>query len=131
MLEHIKKYWLAIIVAFVIIYLSLMKQPSAPKLQLFEGIDKVVHFLMYFGLSSMLWLEHLWKYKNSYVKKHLIFGAVLAPIAFGGLMEIAQGMLTDDRACELYDFLSNSAGVLFASLLFVVIIKVGGRYKGR
>ena len=40
--SYIKKYWKSLIVIAVILYLSVMKQPSNEKLVLFEGIDKVV-----------------------------------------------------------------------------------------
>lgn len=122
--SYIKKYWKSLIVIAVILYLSVMKQPSNEKLVLFEGIDKVVHFCMYFGLSSMLWIDHLLKYKGNYKPKHLLFGAVLLPVAWGGLMEIAQGVFTSDRACELADFIANTSGVLVASLCFAVFLKL-------
>lgn len=123
-LSYIKRYWKSLIIVFVILYLSVMKQPSNENLVLFEGIDKVVHFCMYFGLSSMLWIDHLIKYKGNYKIRHLLFGAVLMPIAWGGAMEIAQEVFTPDRACELADFAANTSGVLVASLCFAVFLRL-------
>lgn len=122
-LNYIKKYWKSLIVVVAILYLSVMKQPSNEKLVLFEGIDKVVHFCMYFGLSSMLWLDHLIKHKGNYNLKHIMFGAVFLPIAWGGAMEISQELFTTDRACELMDFIANTSGVIAASLLFGIYLK--------
>lgn len=121
--SYIRKYWKSLLVVAVIFYLSVMKQPSNEKLVLFEGIDKVVHFMMYFGLSSMLWIEHLLKYKGNYRPSHLFWGAVILPVAWGGMMELAQGFFTDDRSCELMDFMANTSGVVFASACFVLFLK--------
>lgn len=126
-LSYIKRYWKSLIVVAVVFYLSLMRQPSASKLVVFEGIDKVVHFFMYFVLSSVLWIEHLIKHKGSYKVWHILWGAILMPVLLGGMMEIAQGVLTVDRACELMDFIANASGVLSASLCFVVFLKLSGR----
>lgn len=123
-LVYIRKYWKSLLVVAVILYLSLMRQPSNEKLVLFEGIDKVVHFLMYFGLSSMLWIDHLVKYKGGYKPLHLLIGAVLMPVLLGGSMEIAQGLLTDDRSCDIMDFIANTCGVVFASICFMIFLKV-------
>ena len=48
---------------------------------LFPGVDKVVHFCMYGGMSGMLWLEFLRNHrKYETVLWHAWIGAVLCPI---------------------------------------------------
>lgn len=129
--DFFKTYCLSLVVLLCIVYLSLMKQPSTDGLELFEGADKVVHGLMYFGLSSMIWIEHLRKNRGVPIFGQIVCGAVVFPILWGGLMEIAQDYFTDDRACELLDFLANSTGVVLASLFFMFVHKTIRRWFDR
>lgn len=130
-LDFLRTYFFSLIVLLMIVYLSLMKQPSTDGLELFDGADKVVHGIMYFGLSSMIWLDHLRKNKGVPVVRQIVAAAVLFPILWGGLMEIAQKYLTVDRACELMDFIANTTGVIIASLFFLSILKYVRQWLGR
>ena len=65
---------------------------------LFPGVDKVVHFCMYGGMSGMLWLEFLRNHrKYETVLWHAWIGAVLCPIVMSGIIEILQEYLRGDR----------------------------------
>ena len=59
MLYYIKKYPFSLAIILVVIYLSFFKPPKMDDIPLFPGVDKVVHFCMYGGMSGMLWLEFL------------------------------------------------------------------------
>ena len=53
----LRNYPLTIVCVLTVWYLSLFKPPSVSLLDGVDGVDKVVHTLMYAGLCSLLWLE--------------------------------------------------------------------------
>lgn len=117
----IRTYPLAIIILLVIVWLSLGTPPST-NIECAIGIDKVAHTCMYFGLTATIWLEYL-VHHDSLDWKKLALLAILAPILFGGAMEIAQMTLTENRQADWFDFLANSIGVLIGALAGLYILK--------
>ena len=120
-MSYLKKYPLSIIIVGIILFLSFFNPPETP-LNEVNNIDKVLHFIMYFGFCTVLWFE----YFRSHVQadpKRLIPWAIIAPIIFSGLIEIGQQTLTPTRAADWYDFLFNSLGCLFAALFSQVVTR--------
>jgi len=115
MLYFIKKYPLSLLVIAAILFLSLFNPPKT-KLDPITGIDKVVHVCMYLGLEMIIWIEYLRHHENLNWVKILIFG-IIAPIALGGLMEIAQMELTKGRSGEWTDLLADALGVLVGAAI--------------
>ena len=65
----------------------------------------------------MLWLEFLLNHRKRPLSlRHVLTGAALCPVFFGGLIEVGQEYLTSHRGGEWLDFLANTGGVLAASL---------------
>jgi hypothetical protein len=64
--------------------------------------DKAKHFIGYFLLTT--WFTGVAR-RNRYV----LVGTLL--IAFGGALEIAQGLMHEGREADWFDFLANSLGV--------------------
>ena len=104
MLYFIRKYPLSLLVIAAILFLSLFNPPKT-KLDPITGIDKVVHVCMYLGLELIIWIEYLRHHENLNWVKIIILG-IFAPIALGGLMEIAQMELTQGRSGEWADLLA-------------------------
>ena len=120
-MNYLKKYPLSIIIVGIILFLSFFNPPETP-LNKVNNIDKVLHFIMYFGFCTVLWFE----YFRSHVQadpKRLIPWAIIAPIIFSGLIEIGQQTLTPTRAADWYDFLFNSLGCLSAALFSQVVTR--------
>lgn len=113
-MNYLKKYPLSIIIICVILFLSFFNPPETPLNQV-NNIDKILHFLMYFGFCSVLWFEYF-KSHDSPEANHLIPGAIIAPILFSGLIEIGQQTLTPTRAADWWDFLANTLGCLTAAI---------------
>lgn len=123
MLYYIKKYPFSLAIIITVIYLSFFKPPSI-KAPLFEGIDKIVHFCMYGGLSGILWIEFLLNHRKDNLNlKHAVIGAIVCPILFGGLIELGQAYLTQYRGGDWLDFLANTTGVLVASLIAWYVLR--------
>ena len=100
----------------LIFYLCFFTPPQT-RLDDVDDIDKLFHFLMYFGTLSFFWWEY-WRY----TRKHLSWSAmkcflvaILFPVLMSGMIEIMQEYCTDGRRSgDWADFLANSAGVLTA-----------------
>ncbi len=115
----IYRYPLSLLTIAVIIYLTLFYK-SNDKTPTFQHLDKIVHFTMYGGLCSVLWFEYLCSHKRINIK-NIILGAVVLPILFSGGLEIAQSTITTTRKGDIFDFLSNTLGVLFAIIFSLYV----------
>jgi len=115
MIQFIRKYPLSLLIIAAILFLSLFNPPKT-KLDPIEGIDKIVHVCMYGGLELVIWFEYLRHHDNLNWIKILLFG-IIAPIALGGIMEIAQMKLTQGRSGEWADLIADSIGVLIGAAI--------------
>ncbi|MGN0212187.1 MAG: VanZ family protein [Muribaculaceae bacterium] len=106
------------IVTLLVIYFSLSAHPiGADQLIIFEGADKILHFIMYFGLSAVYYLDYAKFRLPHHTRLNAEAGVTTAAIVLGGLMEIAQGF-TGKRQMDFLDFLANTAGAI-AAFLFI------------
>lgn len=80
------------------------------------GFDKIAHFVMYTGTCGVIWTEYLLHHSRINIGRTLLF-AVIAPIVLSGSIEILQGVKTDYRGADIYDFYANVFGVFTALLV--------------
>jgi VanZ family protein len=85
-----------------------------------SNIDKVVHFLMYFVLVGVMFVDNLLiNDKKPISNKKLLFFFFFA-VTFGAIIEIIQHFLPS-RSAEWYDLLSNSIGaILGVGVIFLL-----------
>ena len=114
MKAFLKKYPLSLLVIAAVLFLSLFNPPKT-KLDDVTYIDKIAHLAMYGGLELVIWFEYLRSHSQINVKK-IILLAIMAPIALGGLIELAQMYLTTNRSGEWADFAADSIGVLLGAV---------------
>lgn len=102
----------------VLIFVLCFCHPSAIPLKLPSviGLDKIAHFVMYTGTCSVMWTEYLRKHQRINYWRMLLL-AVVAPILMSGIIEIIQGIKTNYRGADIYDFYANSFGVLMSLLI--------------
>ncbi len=110
MIRIIRKYPLSLLVIAAIVFLSLFNPPKT-KLDTVTYIDKIAHVCMYGGLELIIWLEYL-RHHAGLEKVKIILLGIIAPIALGGAMEIAQALLTDNRSGDWIDLIADTVGVL-------------------
>lgn len=113
--KYLCRYPLALFVAACIVLLSLLPIPDVKVGVHVPLADKWTHMVMYGVLTLVIWLE----YRRSHLKWDtwkLLLLAFLAPIAFGGLMELAQTYLTTCRSGEWLDFAANTIGVCLGTI---------------
>jgi len=125
--SYLKRYPLSHLVIATIIILSLAPIPEIPHLPSISLLDKWAHFVMYGGLCLVIWWEYLRQHARVNWKRSIV-GAILLPVALGGLMELAQAYLTTCRSGEWLDFVADTIGVILG---FVVCYPILSRiYKG-
>jgi len=94
---------------------------STPGNFYFEGIDKVMHAIMY-GIFSMLVTNvYLALYQVRFWPLLLL---VLTTWGYSVVMEILQLYIVQTRSGELLDALANLAGIVFGTLIFVAYRKI-------
>ncbi len=115
----VKKNVFSILVALIILYLSLSNPHTFDKVPIIKipHIDKIVHFLMYFGFMSVIIFENRKLINN--VRQLLLIS--LIPLFYGILMEVLQSVLTTSRTGDIFDVLFNTIGI-FTSLLLSIWI---------
>jgi VanZ family protein len=115
----ITKNKFSILVALIILYLSLASSHTFDKVPLINipNIDKVVHFMMYFGLMSVIILEN----RKNLLNTGQLFLTGIIPLFYGILMEILQATLTVTRTGSFFDALADGSGILISILLWLLI----------
>ena len=120
-MNYLKKYPLSILIIGIILFLSFFNPPETP-LNEVTNIDKVLHFIMYFGFCTVLWFEYFRSHAQSSAVR-LILWAIIAPIVFSGLIEVGQQTLTPTRAADWRDLLFNALGCLAAALFSMTVTR--------
>ena len=115
----LKKNILSILVALFIMYLSLASSETFKNVPFSKipQFDKVVHFLMYFGLMSSILFEN----RKTLKKTRDFFLISLIPLFYGILMEILQGVLTITRSASFFDAVFDETGIIVCILLWLWI----------
>lgn len=119
----LRHYWKSILVVACILYLSFAPPSTFKRIPTFEHEDKLVHLLMYFGLTAMLIYEY---YRNSKKPNShtltFVFICLVFPALFGGIIEVLQPLFFA-RSASWVDWIADLAGVLLAWLLMKLILK--------
>ena len=120
-LGYLKRYPLSLITFGAIIYLSLFRPSDDMQLpMLFEHMDKVVHFIMYAGLSFIIWYEFFRSHSNKRSIK-MFLAIFLIPALFSGFMEYMQSKATDYRSGDIMDLLFNVLGIIFSNIICLTL----------
>ncbi len=105
-------YWKSISVVLCILYLSFAPPSTFKGIPTFENEDKLIHFLMYTGLTMVLIFDFNYnkkQYNNSFI---FILVCIVFPCFLGGFIEILQPTFFSPRSSSLGDFFCNACGVL-------------------
>lgn len=117
-----KKYRFSLLWSLLIVLACLIDlRPVMEDMPSFFGIDKVVHFVLYFILTAIYIWEfnaHQWKGNIADAKK-LFWRCLLISCILGGLIEYLQG-LTSYRGLDEMDLVADIVGALFAYLFYCI-----------
>lgn len=114
LLKYWPKRWIATaLVVLIIMYLTLVPRPLPDtQLQLIPGIDKVVHAIMFVGLSGVALIDLCRRGKGVFAvpTRRQAISVCAAAIAFGGVIEVAQQAMALGRGGDIADFAADAAG---------------------
>ena len=95
--------FISILLVLSIGVLHFMNPPDIETFDSLIGIDKLVHFLMFFFLTS--WFVMIYKYSHKFILlSYLVF--------FGLLLELMQMGFFIHRSFEWFDWIADSIGVI-------------------
>ena len=117
---YLRRYPITLLLAVGIVFLSLLPIPDLKVEVPVPLADKWTHMLMYGVLTLVIWFEYRRSHQDLSKGKLLLF-AFLAPIAMGGLLELAQAYLTTCRSGEWLDFVANTIGICCGTVLGLLI----------
>ena len=112
------KYLPTILVCTLVLILSVINIGVLPKTDM-PSADKIVHAIMYFGITGMLMLNQTSYFRNQITKVQLYF-AFLFSVGFGILMEIIQYFLSW-RSGSIYDLIANTFGTIIAIIIMLIV----------
>lgn len=114
------RYFPTILVCTLVLILSVINTGVLPKTDV-PSADKIVHTIMYFGITLTLILNQT-SYLRKQITKLQLYFATLFSIGFGTSMEIIQHFLPW-RSGSIYDFIANTLGVLLAIVIILFITR--------
>lgn len=119
----VKRYPFSDVFILAIWILSLVPFFPETPLDNVRFIDKWVHFVMYGGTFTILWIEYTVKHNKPDYEK-LFFWAWLMPIIMSGIIELLQEYCTGGhRSGDWLDFAANATGVTIAALIGLLILR--------
>ena len=117
-MSFLRKYLLTITFSLLILiacFISLGSLPAPPM----SNFDKLVHFAMFFLLGGCVYFENTRYFRHSINIPRIIWGTLIFPVLYGGLVELIQNYISPYRVGDWGDFFWDTIG---ASLAFVIAI---------
>jgi VanZ family protein len=116
-LKHTK--W-AMLWALLILILCGIPGKDIPHISFLEllSFDKLVHAGIFFVLVLLSIRGFLLQSTITFLQANARVLAVVFCIVYGGLLEIMQGTLFQERSADVFDFIANSIGVLLGLGLY-------------
>lgn len=116
-LDRIPRFLTSAVVTAGVLYLTLAPRPfGSVRIPLFEGADKVVHFMMFFTMAFAYHFD--FRRGKKPVDEARLMGWIFVSLsAFGGLIELAQWKMRMGRSGDWYDLLADIAGAVYGIIL--------------
>lgn len=116
-LDRIPRFLTSAVVTAGVLYLTLAPRPfGSVRIPLFEGADKVVHFMMFLAMASAYHFD--FRRGKKPVDEARLMGWIFVSLsAFGGLIELAQWKMRMGRSGDWYDLLADIAGAVYGIIL--------------
>ena len=111
------RYLPTILVCTLVLILSVINTGVLPKTDV-PSADKIVHTIMYFGITLILMLNQT-RYLREMISRKQMWFAFLFSVSFGTLMEVIQHFLPW-RSGSIYDFIANTIGVIIAIVVMLI-----------
>lgn len=116
-LDRIPRFLTSAVVTAGVLYLTLAPRPfGSVRIPLFEGADKVVHFMMFLAMAFAYHFDFR-RGKKPIDEARLMGWIFVSLSAFGGLIELAQWKMRMGRSGDWYDLLADIAGAVYGIIL--------------
>lgn len=103
-----------VVVVVAILWLTLAPHPVPDNdLSLFDGVDKVVHFMMFGGLSAVACFDIMRATRRLTVSVTL--AVALLSSVFGAIIELLQEAMELGRSGDSFDFIADAAGAFICA----------------
>lgn len=124
-LDKLPPYVVSGVVVVAIMLLTLLPDVSAPEdFPLFENADKVIHALMFGGLSTVLWWDESRRRGERPARYRVWVVVCIVSVLFGGLIEVAQSVMGVGRSGDVLDLVADAVGAVLLPLLFRPIVNL-------
>ena len=122
-LKHSK--W-ALLWALLILILCGIPGKDIPHISFLEllSFDKFVHASIFFVLVVLTIRGFILQTNFVVLKQKAKISALLICVTYGGVLEIMQGTLFEDRSADVYDFVANSFGCIMGLLIYKWVERV-------
>lgn len=116
-LDRIPRFLTSAVVTAGVLYLTLAPRPfGSVRIPLFEGADKVVHFMTFLAMAFAYHFD--FRRGKKPVDEARLMGWIFVSLsAFGGLIELAQWKMRMGRSGDWYDLLADIAGAVYGIIL--------------
>lgn len=115
---------LTIIVSLTILWLTLVPHPLGDdEPMLFPGADKVVHGLMFGGLTLVILLDYQRKHQWLPLLPGFVWGIALLSALIGVTIEYLQLWMELGRGFEVTDMIADATGSAIFALLWLLLQK--------
>ena len=111
MLKFFRNYGLSCVITLLIFHLSITSSVSGYNGPRFEGMDKVIHFILYFLLALAI-CRDFYRQFTPFASWKMYIWAIILPVLYGGIIEILQENFFPPRTAEWGDWFADIAGVL-------------------
>lgn len=117
-------YWPTAIVVAVILYATLFPHPvGVDDLPVIPGIDKVIHAIMFGGLTGALIFDYARSHRRTLPSRGIAAMFALASTLAGGGIELLQDAMQLGRGADIYDFIADAAGAFAAFFIAPPAVK--------
>ena len=110
--RYIPPYFSTLIVFLAVCYLSLAPDPMPESQSIFDfpGADKVLHFVMYCGLTTTFCFDHYRRPTHRQNERIVFIIALITASIAGGIIEILQHTMNMGRSGDIADFVADIVG---------------------
>jgi VanZ family protein len=110
----------AMLWALIILILCGIPGRDIPHISFLEllSFDKFVHAGIFFVLALLTIRGFLVQTSYPVLRSKGKLIAIVLCISYGGLLEIMQGTLFEERSADVFDFIANSFGCFFALMIY-------------
>lgn len=113
-------YLLSALAVIFIAVLTLMPMPVSDAESWFPHSDKVVHFLLFGGLSVVLCFD--FGRRARHLTSWIIICAIAVSVVYGALVEVLQGFMGCGRAADVADWWADIAGAVVCAIVFYSLV---------